>query len=890
MRKFFIVAAALVGVGLALFLLSRSGGQTDSPDSGHEQDSAAGQPSAKRAGTVPQPESPEDVGARGTADPGSTPALSQAPSLEDGVLEVVVAAGQRPVPGASVRLYWRGPRAPDLNEVSWRLASTGATDAQGRARLASRPGGYLVAVRAEGYAPLVRDVVRPYGEARTVVRLALEPGQSLTGRTVEQATQEPLPLVELVLTGHGRQLEALQRAEAPAEERVYGSSDERGNFRINGLAPGKYLLEARAPGHGRTVLRSVWVPSAGTLTVELRGASTIEGFVLDAQGNPAAGAEVQLGGSVPEVATTGSGGGFSVEVEAGAYTVSARRGTEAGSLSKPVIVSEGKTVRDVRIQLEQGSALEGRVVAQSTGAPVVGASVGVRPFGGNGDSGRTVTDGSGQFSVGGLAPGSYDLVVSAPGYSSITRRGLSVSSGERFPVELQLTGTGAVEGKVLDSAGQPVVGAQVVGGDRWAGSLIGAPAEARTDAEGHYRVEGLSAGNQILTARREGATLGTGKRVSITEGATAQVDFTLAEVGTVEGRVRGARGELPPDPLMVVAVPQSGGGAISTDFRPIAVDAAGIFRMTLQVGVYELRLSPAERWPFGDTESKTVEIEEGKTVQAEFFWQSKASEQHTLQGIVLEADGTPSPSAAVTVLPEEGGQGPRLNVSTDAQGRFTIPLSPEDVSGAPLLKLIGRNGGRTGELLGVRPGEQQLTLKLRSAVTVRGRVVRVGTGAPVKGFTLSAESQERGSLLFEHGTWEFPGDRFELRDIPSEPVRLTVRTVDGLGGMALVSPGSGLVDGVEIAVKGTAGVRGRVLLGATRQPLPGAILYLAEDRPMAPENAAGAAGADGRFTLEGVAPDARSLRAVSNAGFGHVSVTLTEGQITDVGDILVGPH
>jgi hypothetical protein len=155
----------------------------------------------------------------------------------------------------------------------------------------------------------------------------------------------------------------------------------------------------------------------------------------------------------------------------------------------------------------------------------------------------------------------------------------------------------------------------------------------------------------------------------------------------------------------------------------------------------------------------------------------------------------------------------------------------------------------------------------------------------VKGFSLSAESQELRSFLFDHSTWEFPGDRFELRDIPSEPVRLTVRTVDGLGGMLLVSPGSGAASELEIPVKGTAGVRGRVLMGATNQPLPGAILYIAEDRPLDPENAA---GADGRFTLEGVAPGERSLIVVSNEGFERVSVTLTEGQITDVGDILVG--
>src|SRR5437868_8702753 len=178
MRKLIIVAVVLVGVGLALFFASRPEGPEASSAASPGGSAAAPRASApvKRAGRVLQPESPEDVGAKGTADPGSTPRLSQAPSDEDGVLEVEVLEGERPVPGASVRLYWRGPRDPNLNEVSWRLASSGATDAQGRARLASRPGSYLVAVRAQGHAPLQRDVVRPYGEARTVLRLTLEAG------------------------------------------------------------------------------------------------------------------------------------------------------------------------------------------------------------------------------------------------------------------------------------------------------------------------------------------------------------------------------------------------------------------------------------------------------------------------------------------------------------------------------------------------------------------------------------------------------------------------------------------------------------------------------------------------------------------------------------------
>jgi hypothetical protein len=891
MRKLIVVAVVLVGVGLALFFASRSEGP-DVSSASKGEGAAAAKASApiKRPGTVLQPESPEDLGAKGTADPGSTPTLSQVPSEEDGVLEVEVHAGERPVPGASVRLYWRGPRDPNLNEVAWRLASTGATNEQGRARLASRPGSYLLAVRAQGHAPLWRDVVRPYGEARTLLRLTVEAGQSLTGRTVEQGSKESLPLVELVLTPHGRRMDAWQRPEAPAEERVYASSDARGDFRVENLAPGTYQLEARAPGHARAVLRSVRVPAASPLTVALQAASVIEGFVVDAQGNPAAGAEVQVSGRVPEVTTSGSGGGFSVEVEAGTYTVSARRGGEAGSLDKSLIVSAGKTVRDVRIQLGQGSALEGRVVARSTGAPVAGASVDVSPYGHNGDSGRAVTDGSGNFSVGGLAPGSYDLVVSAPGFSTNTRRALTVSAGERFPIEIQLTGTGAVEGQVRDSAGQPVAGAQVVGGDRWAGSLSSMPAESRTDAEGRYRLEGLSVGSQSITARREGATLGASQRVSIKEGVTAQADFTLEETGTVEGVIRAASGSLPAEQLLVLAFPQHRGRGPSfsfTDFRPIEADPGGSFRLVLPPGTYEMRAVSSERRAPGSRESKTVEVEAGKTVRAEL---TLAEERGTdgLQGVVLEPDGSPSAGAFVSIS-SEGSRRSRWMSPADEQGRFSIAMSSEGNTNQGRLNLTASNGGRLGEVQGVRPGERNVVVKLRPAASARGRVVRASGGAPVQGFTLTVLSQDRGSFMMGDRTWEFPGDRFELRDVLAAPVKLRVRTTDGAGGEALVTPMSGSVTEVEISVKSMAGVRGRVVDATTKAPLSEVLVFIEGERPGDPDNAT---TGDGRFSLEGVAPGERTLVLMGSGMAQRMerrSVTLVEGQVLEMGDVELSP-
>ncbi|HEX8819427.1 MAG TPA: carboxypeptidase regulatory-like domain-containing protein [Archangium sp.] len=884
MRKLIVAAAVLVGLGLVLLFSMRPGDSEGAPDGNLPEATSEREKATGRAGTVLQPESPEDLGARGTADAGSTPTLARAPSEKEGVLEVEVLAGERPVPGANVRLYWRGARDPNLDELAWRLASAGSTDEQGRVRLASRPGGYLVAVRAQGQAPLLRDVVRPYGEARTHLRLVLEAGGTLTGRTVVQGTNEPLPLVELALTAHSGESQPWQRVEVPAEERVYARSDERGNFRVDGLAPGNYLLKAEALGHASKVLRSVKVPSAAPLTVALQVAAVIEGFVVDAEGRPASGAEVQVSGRTPQVVTTGEGGGFSLEVEAGTHTVSARRGDEAGALDRPLTVASGKTVRDVRVRLGQGSVLEGRVVARATGAPVEGASVDISPRGSSGDSGRAVTDGAGRFSVKGLAPGSYDAVVGAPGFSTTSRHGLTVTSGERFPLDIQLVGTGTVEGQVRDGAGQPLAGVRVVGGSRWGGGLGSTPAESRTDAEGRYRLEGLATGRLSLSAHREGSTLGVSQPAEVTEGGTARVDFTLEETGTVEGVVRATSGSLPAEPLAVSAFPQERGRFGMPDLARVETDASGHFRMTLPPGAYRMSVMITGRRVFVPSSAQTVRVEAGKTVRPELSWQEDASGTNGVRGIVLEPDGSPSPGALVTASSESA----RMMSPADEEGRFSLSLSATKDASANGLTLSARNGGRGGEATGVKPGEQQVVVKLRPGASVRGRVVRAN-GSPVRGFTLTFQAPGRGLFLPGGNSWEFPGERFELRDVPAESAKLVVRTVDGAGGEALVSLGSGEASEVEVTVRAMAGVRGRVVDAATKKPLADAFVFIEGHRPSTPGSRGTAA--DGSFSIEGVTPGQHTLILSTGPGGSaeRRPVTLAEGQVLDLGDLPLSP-
>lgn len=880
MRRRMLVGAVLVGAGLALLgllLWGRQGGESTSSESGAP-------PKARVDAPPPRPQDPKG---RGPEVPRDTPTLEHAATEAEGVLEVEVLTQGQPIPGANARLYWHGERDPNLGEVQWRLAGSGVTDAHGRVRLASRPGSYLLAVHARGLAPVLRDVVRPHGVPLTSLRLMLEPGQVLIGQTVVHGSREPLPLVEVSLTAFGRDLEPWQRPEAPAEERPSATSNERGDFRFDGLAPGTYRVEARAAGYTPKTLERMKVPTAQPLVLELAAAGVIEGFVVDAQERPVAGAEVLVGGVAAVSTTTGAGGGFSLEVEPGAHSVSARHGDEAGALEQPLVVSAGKTVRDVRVRLGAGALFEGHVLEQSSTEPVVGAHVDVSPHGLNGDSGRAVTDEAGHFVVRALAPGSYDVVAQAPGHSQTVRAGLTVAAGEHFPLELQLSGTGSVEGEVKTPDGQPIVNAQVMGSTNLGDLQGNPPVEARTDATGHYALQGLSTGRLHLTARREGASVGTSQMVDVSATATQRMDFTLDATGILEGVVRADHGPLPAEPLELTAYAQGRARMGMADIGRLEVPPTGEFRMELPPGRYGLLLTTHDASSLKASRPTMVLVEEGRTAHADLTWEERG-EEGTFQGVVVEPDGTPSPRALVTLFNVEGGQSTQLAMAqTNEEGHFTLrpPSSLEGVTSRQL-RINARNGGRAGDVLDVTRETPEVTVRLRPGASLQGRVVREGT--PVRGFTLSLHLQGPGFLLPEaEGPWEFPGERFELRDVPAEPIQLTVRTQDGASGELSVSPSAGSSPSVELHLRASALVRGRVLDATTHAPLPGVLVFL--DGEPSPDSSGGETDGEGRFSLGGLHAGEHTLTLIGSQGRQRSShlIQLSEGESVDLGELLL---
>lgn len=789
----------------------------------------------------------------------------------DGVLEVHVLAAGKPRAGAQVSAFARGAVDPNINVIAWEKAPPAVTNAEGIARVAARPGSWLVAARLAGFGVARRDVFRRAGEAVTRVEIRLEPGVTLTGRTIAALTKEPVPLTDVALIAWTSGPDAFRRPEVPTEEEAHAVSDAQGRFRAEGLAPGRYRVEARATGYGKAVEASVDVPHAGDLVLTLSRASFIEGFVRGRDGSPAAGATVSaIGAEDPVVVATNAQGGFSAEVPAGTFDVTAVRGGEAGKAPGAVSVGPGATVRNVIITLAAASLFEGRVLSQAGDEPIAGARIAVSPYLQNGDTGRAVSDADGHFEVPSLPPGSYDVDVSADGYTPVLRRGLTLGNGQRFPLEIRLRGTGAVQGSVRTPDGKPVAGAVVKGQSR--GGIPGttAPPEARTGDDGRFRLDGLAAGKAMISARRDQAALGAQELVDIQDGGVADVDLVLADTGVLTGKVLAKSGAPAAASATVWAMPQSraSGGGLATAIS----DPSGHYRMELPAGRYMLLASPSEgrRGGFG-RKPAPVTVDAGRTANADVTVDEDP--RPDLEGAVTEPGGAPALRAWVRA--EEPGGGVLGFTTTGEDGHFAMTLHEEGE-----VTLLAGSGARRGSTR-VRPGDHNVMVQLQPGARLR---VRVTGAAPVKGFTLSvAPSRTDGFGAGETQELEFVGDAGEM-EVPGEAVHLRVRTADGRAGEAEATPSAGAVTDALVALREGGRLSGRVVDGRSHSGLPDVWLRLDGENPVDDSRET---GADGRFVFSGLAPGAHTL-LIGAPGYRFLEKNVqVSGRDVDLGDIVL---
>ncbi|WNG52998.1 PDZ domain-containing protein [Archangium minus] len=810
--------------------------------------------------------------------PRPTPPLDTPATLADGSFVVRVVASGAPVSRATVRAWAKGPDN-SLGQPTWRRAGEGTTAEDGTLRLPAAPGLYLLTARAEGMAPARREVPRPTGESETEVELSLPAGVPLRGRTVAEGREgDPVPLAEVTLRPYTESRPSA-RAHALPEEVAVATSDERGRFGFTGLAPGRYELVAEAPGFSPRTLRFVSVPASGELVVGLWSASTLEGFVLGSDGQPAPDAEVRvLGGPSSFRTTTGAGGGFSLEVPGGTYWVIAHKGQQVGRAPGLIVVAPGETVRDLTVRLGASGHLSGTVTHGADARPVENVLLAVSPAGAGGELGRVRTDAAGHYALE-LPPGDYDVTVSAPGHTGTSREGLVVEANRHTVADFRLEGTASVEGTVSDARGGLLAGVAVR-----AGLMRGASGEehfTRTDAAGAFVLEGLPVGTVLVRARQDSSAVWASRTVQLSTGARTRVDFTLSETGRVMGRVTQSSGAPLPEPALVRAMAKQGQGGV-LDMGLTDTDAEGHYQLELPAGVYQLTaVLPGASYVFFNVDDPAVTVEAGATVTLDLT----LLDERGLRGLVLEPSGAPSPHAVVVAT--QGGDFPfSITQQANGEGHFSFPPHGQPTT----LTLQAYNTGRLSEPTPVTNGSSEQRLQLRPAATLRGRVVAARNGPPPSGFSLRLLNAD-GSVpeWARDAQRTFPGNEFLMTDAPAWPLRVSVRTTDGRTGETQVTLSPGQRADVEVLLTGGASsISGRTVWSDSGEPAQGVGVSL--DHP--PSTRADTyTGPDGRFRLDEVTPGSHTVQLLATGGTPEARpVTVATSEAVDLGDIRVTPR
>jgi len=425
---------------------------------------------------------------------------------------------------------------------------------------------------------------RPTGAESPSPELELKPAVELTVRIVD-SDERPIQGARVLAARTG--LGVLRHVEP---------TDAGGRVNLAPLAPGDYVVHVDADGWLPSEPLAVELDDDRTFTVHMRRPHRIEGIVVDDRGTAVAGATIDVrrddeegGGAGEDEArallfasawqATGSLGvtrgpvpnipAFARDVDVSAAIVSdAEGGFVIGGLatgtyrleathpefsdSEGTLVVTGRTAKDVRLVLQRGWRLSGRVI-DSNGRPIDEVEI-------EGTGARVYTDEHGTFDLG-IVRGRVELVARAKGFAP-TR---VIERVTVEPVELEVTlaeAIGALEGRVVDGNGRPRSGARVTVQFQ---DGLSATEVAWTDERGLWSLTGLPGGRVDIEAFAEGlAPSETQARID-PPGATT-VDLTLEDGWGAEIRVTSLGNDDPIEGAEVFAL----GRHVRTDRRGLA--------------------------------------------------------------------------------------------------------------------------------------------------------------------------------------------------------------------------------------------------------------------------------------------------------------------------------
>jgi hypothetical protein len=670
--------------------------------------------------------------------------------------EVVDEDGRR-LAGVVVRLVPGEERAyPARHETT--------TSSQGTFRFEDLRRGDEVQIEAEleGYLQVHEATLRLPSERP--VRVVLESGAPVKGRVV---SPEGAGVEGLVV-------QARLPTRAVTSYWLFGrspqaSSDSSGRFELR-LTPGEWEL---------TVHHDAWsaAPYPLELTrgdvlddivIELQPATVVVGTIVDPDGDPVVGAEVQLEATSASSSSSTSGPPSDA---AGRYRVSLG-GMDA--LSRPrsgepprfaVVVSHPgyrparrEFVRQpgenrIDVTLEPGLEIAGRVSGPD-GEPVDGAMVHaslveqtqrVRRV----DETPARSDSAGRFALRGLEAGRYVLDARAEGYAQARSAPIELREASVGDVVLELqqgiTLRGLVRGLSVDDLARVTVRAHPLE------SLVGYRVEtleytARPDFEGRFEIGGLHAARWQLWG--ELGTLGSGRRaqeqIDVAAGDAPYVELSFGEGFALSGLVQldGANA-----PGLRVFVHDG-----RSSFQNATTDVNGRFLFEgLEAGEHSVQVQHA-----GGSYMEKVAIDGDREIVIDLH-------PSRVSGRVVAA-ATGEPIAGARILAKGGEQAIVFAVGA-AESAFDGSFSLELQEGQYTVA-VSRSGFASGEVsLDVAAGAELagLVVELEAASEVE-LLVALPSGAPAETLFVTLASS-RVSAVGAIETERIAAGRFALRSL-----------------------------------------------------------------------------------------------------------------------------
>jgi protocatechuate 3,4-dioxygenase beta subunit len=369
-----------------------------------------------------------------------------------------------------------------------------------------------------------------------VIRLV--PGAKLVVTVVDVASK-PVPKASVKLIG--------------MTDRAATTGDD-GVATLDPVHPGWVSVQVSAAGFaaGNAFKQIGGSGATGTVTITLRAGFSVSGRVIDDKGNTISGAQVTTAGvwDLPgsgDRTETDARGRFTIAALApGTHVLVASDGEHAPARSTPVVI-ESRPVDGVELVMQAGGAIRGRVFDHA-GVAAVFATVrvaGDRGQAGLVDSRQTTTDKDGNFEITGLARTQLKIRAESDVAASEVVPVDLTTQAERAGLELKLSVSGTIAGRVVDEAGQPVPEVQVnafpdiLGGSQQESLVLAGMSSATTDGGGRFTIHGLPDGEYRLRAARSSGRgrFDWGQQGVKARTGDANVSITLAAPGSVTGKL-----------------------------------------------------------------------------------------------------------------------------------------------------------------------------------------------------------------------------------------------------------------------------------------------------------------------------------------------------------------